>query len=86
MYFLIFSLGNFRIPQLTIVLEKGPTMRTLKSVKRFFNNDKGATAIEYGLIAGGIAIVIIVAVGLAGDALVAMFNTIATALTPAPTV
>jgi pilus assembly protein Flp/PilA len=61
-------------------------MRTLKSVKRFFANEKGATAIEYGLIAGGIAIVIIVAIGLAGDALVAMFNTIATALTPTPTV
>jgi pilus assembly protein Flp/PilA len=60
-------------------------MRTLKSVKRFFANEKGATAIEYGLIAGGIAIVIIVAIGLAGDALVAMFNTIATALTPTPT-
>jgi pilus assembly protein Flp/PilA len=60
-------------------------MRTLKSVKRFFANEKGATAIEYGLIAGGIAIVIIVAIGLAGDALVAMFETIATALTPTPT-
>lgn len=58
-------------------------MRILKSVKQFFANEKGATAIEYGLIAGGIAIVIIVAVGLAGDALVAMFNTIASALTPA---
>lgn len=59
-------------------------MRILKSIKRFAANDKGATAIEYGLIAGGIAIVIIVAVGLAGDALVAMFNTIASALTPTP--
>ena len=58
-------------------------MRILKSVKQLFANEKGATAIEYGLIAGGIAIVIIVAVGLAGDALVAMFNTIASALTPA---
>lgn len=61
-------------------------MRNLKFVKRFAATDKGATAIEYGLIAGGIAIVIIVAVGLAGDALVAMFNTIASALTPTPTV
>lgn len=59
-------------------------MRSLKVVKRFAKNEKGATAIEYGLIAGGIAVVIIVAVGLAGDALVAMFNTIASALTPAP--
>lgn len=61
-------------------------MRNLKLLKQFAAADKGATAIEYGLIAGGIAIVIIVAVGLAGDALVAMFETIATALTPAPTV
>lgn len=61
-------------------------MLNFKNIKRFVANDKGATAIEYGLIAGGIAIVIIVAVGLAGDALVAMFNTIATALTPAPTI
>lgn len=60
-------------------------MRISKFVKRFAANEKGATAIEYGLIAGGIAIVIIVAVGLAGDALVAMFNTIASALTPTTT-
>lgn len=56
-----------------------------KNREGFVSNAKGATAIEYGLIAGGIAIVIIVAVGLAGDALVAMFNTIASALTPTTT-
>jgi pilus assembly protein Flp/PilA len=55
-------------------------MRSLKLIKRFAANEKGATAIEYGLIAGGIAVVIIVAVGLVGDSLVAMFNTIASAL------
>ncbi len=57
-------------------------MLSFKVAKGFAANEKGATAIEYGLIAGGIAIVIIVAVGLAGDALVTMFTTIATALTP----
>ncbi len=34
----------------------------------------GATAIEYALIAGGIALAILVAVGLIGDELAALFN------------
>ena len=34
----------------------------------------GATAIEYALIAAGIALAIIVAVGLIGDELAALFN------------
>ena len=58
-------------------------MNKLNTIKAFVRDEEGATAIEYGLIAGGIAVVIIVAVGLAGDALVAMFTAIATALTPA---
>ncbi len=40
----------------------------------------GATAIEYGLIAAGIAIVIITAVLLIGTSLSATFNSIANAL------
>ncbi len=40
-------------------------------------DESGATAIEYGLIAAGIAVAIIVAVGLLGDNLSALFNTIA---------
>lgn len=45
-------------------------------------DEKGATAIEYGLIAGLIAVVIITAVGLVGTDLNGMFNAIATGLTP----
>ena len=47
---------------------------------RFVKNESGATAIEYGLIASGIAVVIITAVNLVGTNLTAKFTTIATAL------
>jgi len=47
---------------------------------RFVKNESGATAIEYGLIASGIAVVIITAVNLVGSNLTAKFTTIATAL------
>ena len=39
--------------------------------------DRGATAVEYGLLVGLIAVVIIVGVTLLGTKLLAMFNTIA---------
>lgn len=42
--------------------------------------EDGATAIEYGLIAGLIAVVIITAVTLAGTNLSSKFNEVATAL------
>ncbi len=51
-------------------------MTTLFS--RFVKDGSGATAIEYGLIAGGIAVVIITAVGLVGNNLSNAFNNIAT--------
>ncbi len=41
-----------------------------------FKDESGATAIEYGLIAAGIAVAIIVAVGLLGDELASLFNSI----------
>ncbi len=37
----------------------------------------GATAIEYALIASGIALTIVVSVGLIGDGLAALFNDLA---------
>jgi pilus assembly protein Flp/PilA len=37
-------------------------------------NDEGATAVEYGLLVAGIAVVIIVAVGLFGTRLDAIFR------------
>jgi pilus assembly protein Flp/PilA len=48
---------------------------------RFLNDESGATAIEYGLIAGLIAVVIITAVTQIGTSLNAKFTTISTSLT-----
>jgi pilus assembly protein Flp/PilA len=39
--------------------------------------DRGATAVEYGLLVGLIAVVIIVGVTLLGDNLLALFNGVA---------
>jgi pilus assembly protein Flp/PilA len=46
----------------------------------FLRDDSGATAIEYGLIAAGIAIAIITAVNGVGSQLSANFNNISTSL------
>lgn len=52
-------------------------------LSRFKKNESGATAIEYGLIAALIAVVIITAVGLVGTRLDETFDNIVTALTNA---
>jgi len=52
-------------------------------ITRFQNDESGATAIEYGLIAGLVSVVIIVALGLVGDNLVLIFNAISGALAAA---
>jgi pilus assembly protein Flp/PilA len=49
-------------------------------LKRFLREDDGATAIEYGLIAAGISVAIVVIVGAVGGDLVQVFTTISTAL------
>jgi pilus assembly protein Flp/PilA len=49
-------------------------------VSRFANDESGATAIEYGLIAALIAVVIIGAVTALGTTLSAKFDGIATAV------
>jgi pilus assembly protein Flp/PilA len=51
-----------------------------KFVTRFLKDESGATAIEYGLIAALIAVVIIGATTAIGTNLGAKFNTIATTL------
>jgi pilus assembly protein Flp/PilA len=53
----------------------------MQSIIRFLKGEEGVTAIEYGLIAALIAIVIIVAVTLVGTNLTAVFDKVATALT-----
>ncbi len=58
-------------------------MKTLTTqIKRFFQEEDGVTAIEYGLIAALIAVVIIAAVTGVGQKLVAVFTSVDTALTP----
>ena len=51
-----------------------------KLFARFVKDESGATAIEYGLIAAGIAIAIIAAVNALGTALSGKFQTITNAL------
>ena len=53
-------------------------------LRQFVRNESGATAIEYGLIAGLIAVVIIGAVGNIGNDLLRAFTTIDTELGAAP--
>ena len=53
-------------------------MKTL--VSRFVNDQSGVTAIEYGLIAGLISVVIIASVTLVGTSLQTIFGQISTAL------
>lgn len=53
-----------------------------KFVSRFVKDESGATAIEYGLIAALIAVVIIGAVGLLGKQLETTFTSITTGITP----
>jgi pilus assembly protein Flp/PilA len=52
----------------------------MSSVFRFLKDESGATAIEYGLIAAGISIVIIASVNAIGTNLNGKFNTISTQL------
>jgi pilus assembly protein Flp/PilA len=49
---------------------------------RFLRDESGATAIEYGLIAAGIAVVIITAVNLVGTNLTSTFSNVASAVAP----
>ena len=52
--------------------------------RNFINDESGATAIEYGLIAGLISVVIIVAVTAVGDGLQEVFESVQTALGTVP--
>ena len=55
----------------------------MKKQLRFLKDEEGVTAIEYGLIAALIAVVIIVSVTLVGARLSGVFNTIAKELNAA---
>jgi pilus assembly protein Flp/PilA len=67
------------VPRLLIINNGvGTIMKTL--VLAFFRDESGATAIEYGLIAAGIAIAIITAVQGVGSKLSTNFDSISTSL------
>lgn len=55
-------------------------LKAKKSLARFAREEDGATAIEYGLIAGLIAVAIIVIVTTVGEDLTATFTKISTEL------
>lgn len=52
----------------------------MSKVLAFLKDETGATAIEYGLIAAGISVVIIATVNTIGSTLNATFNSISTQL------
>ena len=53
-----------------------------KFTQRFLRDNKGVTAIEYGLIAGLIVVIIAVAVGDVGNAVNTIFKNVKTAIAP----
>lgn len=54
----------------------------LRSLKTIVNDESGATAIEYGLIAALVAVAAITALTTLGTNLTALFNKVATEVNP----
>lgn len=54
--------------------------KIVQYVKQFLNDDEGVTAIEYGLIAALVAVVIIASTTAVGAQLVIIFNKVSAAL------
>ncbi|MBA3755807.1 MAG: Flp family type IVb pilin [Nitrosomonas sp.] len=54
--------------------------KLVKQVKHFWNDEAGATAVEYGLMVALIAVGIIIAVTGVRDALIGLFNQVSAAL------
>ena len=52
----------------------------IQFIKKFWQEEEGVTAIEYGLIAALIAVVIIISVTAVGDNLVLVFEAVSDAL------
>jgi pilus assembly protein Flp/PilA len=56
----------------------------VKTFKRFIHDESGASAIEYGLLAAGISIAIIVAVNTLGVQLSSTFTTVSSDMATGP--
>ena len=63
-----------------LTMQLWPKMGTIST--KLGKDERGATAIEYGLIAAGISIAIIASVFAIGDELSNLFSNVATALDP----
>jgi pilus assembly protein Flp/PilA len=55
----------------------------IDTIKNFLNDESGATAIEYGLIAALVSVAAIAALGSLGNSLGTMFNSVANRLSDA---
>ncbi|MEN8261900.1 MAG: Flp family type IVb pilin [Nitrospirota bacterium] len=55
----------------------------MKKMIRFFKDEEGATAVEYGIMVAAIAAIIVAVVFSVGDSVLGAFNAVDTALTPA---
>ena len=60
--------------------EFGPMEIGMQTIRKFVKNNKGATAIEYGLIAALIAVAAIAAMQGLGNQLKTTFNTVSTTM------
>ncbi|MEH2589635.1 Flp family type IVb pilin [Bradyrhizobium sp. AZCC 1721] len=69
---------NLSVPHVPHRLDQ--SSREKEMLRKFLRDEGGATAIEYSLIAGFIALAIIAAVGMTGERLVALLEGLATAL------
>ena len=57
-------------------------MKALSAVRRFLRDERGVTAIEYGLIASVIALAVATVMGTVSTALTDVFESVVDALTP----
>jgi pilus assembly protein Flp/PilA len=79
-------MAGSRLVEVLFFLFWEPIMNAfVKGLKRFHQDEEGVTAIEYGLIAALIAVVIILAVTAVGENLEVIFNRIAGELSNAAT-
>jgi pilus assembly protein Flp/PilA len=69
---------NARRPETMSQLLKSPPVVTL--AVRFWREDSGATAIEYAMIASGVAVAIATAVTALGSSVQGLFNNVASAM------
>jgi pilus assembly protein Flp/PilA len=65
-----------------LFLAKEIIMKALAAIRRFIRDERGVTAIEYGLIASLIALAVSLAMGEVRAALESVFGEVVTALTP----